>query len=922
MARKLFIDAELRGDKKVKSALKGIEKQGITSTKAIATGFATAAVAITGLVMGLRGLGRALSNTIDLYMEQEQAEARLVAGLRNVGDASDAARDSLLDQASALQSLTGVSDGLIISAQGMLTTFMLSSAEIQVLTPRLLDMAAGTAKVGEGFADIEAIALAMGKALATGAGALGRYGVILTDVQRESFNTATGLEKVKILAEILDANFAGMAAAMGDTYTGQIRKMGEAFGDFKEDIGMVLSEGILPLIAGTDSLLGKWSELDESAKRINITTGLYITGAVVLIATMGTLVIAVKALAGAFGWQSAAQLTASGTSVAHAGATGMQTAAIEAQTVATLKSVIAQNNLMVALIALGVETVDISFKEEIHGLIRQSNVLVAEELILAENRLAVSEGRAMWVNEEARLARDKSTVAIKRNTAAMILGNIAMMAAIAVIIHGVTHYIAWRQEVKRVNEALDKNRKEATFAKQEIDRLNLTINDLNETNTETKSTFDEATKALKAYLDKHPELQGELDITIDATGLLRDRNGELITTFYGLQTAIDNIDTTNVIQQFDNMISHLRDTFEAERDAPYFAFWLDFWKAGAPDPVELMELAGGGLMTAQEAQAEALRKKGREDLVSDILYYIEKNPEVIKGLGAIPGTYPWEDWISGGKIGQDIGFGTEELIIRAFRDSELWKEMIEFNKKVVISGRDKKLGPSGTKPDPIFIAFAYPDAGGGIVPMKPGMWIGNRYYTAEEMATRKESVSGLYGTQGAVIDALLNPEGWVSGGPVSDYFPIAGPAPRPGRDPYVQELIVKKAECTAAGGTWDEETQTCRIGQPDADVWAAAATQVYRGDYGAAAGGLATALFAPTLGPFAGLAGMIVGDIFSGLFAKKERPKAMRPIPVEVVNWEPVTDLLNATKTLLSRGASVGTNELNDYRIVTTMVGI
>lgn len=202
--------------------------------------------------------------SIKAYNIQENAVVRLRRGIENVTSATSKNIDVLLKQASALQKVTRFGDEQIISAQAQLATFQLNQEAIKELTPRILDMAEGLRKTTGETVALEDISKVLGRALTMGAGALTRYGVVLTETQRKEYDQAEGMEKIRILTEILDQNYKGLAEAAGDTAAGAIDRLRNAFGDLMEQIGGLLAEALEPFIRK----LAEWAESDETADKI------------------------------------------------------------------------------------------------------------------------------------------------------------------------------------------------------------------------------------------------------------------------------------------------------------------------------------------------------------------------------------------------------------------------------------------------------------------------------------------------------------------------------------------------------------------------------------------------------------------------------------------------------------------------------
>lgn len=189
-------------------------------------------------------------------LESQLAEAKLRTALQNVTSARQGDADMLIEQASALQKVTTFTDEQILQADQLLATFQLNGEAISQLNPRLLDMATSLASVGETTMDLDSLAIALGKSLTLGADSLTRYGVTLTDAQAKQFDMAKGMDKVKLLTEILDQNFKGLAEAAGKTMAGRIQIAKNAFGDFQETIGNAVMPAINTLFDDFGSLTG------------------------------------------------------------------------------------------------------------------------------------------------------------------------------------------------------------------------------------------------------------------------------------------------------------------------------------------------------------------------------------------------------------------------------------------------------------------------------------------------------------------------------------------------------------------------------------------------------------------------------------------------------------------------------------------
>jgi len=239
------------------------------------------------------GLTAFFAKAVKEYAGQEVANEKLINALKNVKGASADGAQALLDQAGALQTLTGYQDDQIVNAQAMLATFQLTDEQIKAITPRLIDMAAATEKSTGQQADLQSIAIALGKGFTGLAGSLSRYGVVLSEETKKSgdFNA--------ILSD-LDKNFKGAGETVGKTFTGQMRIMKAAVGDALEPIG----EKLVPMLT---SLMGKitkvatsvfnWMQKHEKLMKV-LVPALAIFGGIATV--LGPLLIILPSLAASF----------------------------------------------------------------------------------------------------------------------------------------------------------------------------------------------------------------------------------------------------------------------------------------------------------------------------------------------------------------------------------------------------------------------------------------------------------------------------------------------------------------------------------------------------------------------------------------------------------------------------------------------
>jgi hypothetical protein len=244
------------GTKKIAGSLRKVETASDKSTdkmvrnnKRASSSFGGISRAVGPVKLAILGLGAAIAGIIasigkwtKAAATQERAETKLATSLKSLAGATDDQVKALYDQAAALQQVTGYGDEATISAQAMLATFKLNASQIQQLTPLLLDTAEAQRKMGNESVDLESIAIALGKAFTSGIGSLSRYGIALTDAQKEAFKLADQQGKVNLLVQALTENYGGLAEAVGKQYDGSIRGADAAQGDFLETLGRVFTQ--------------------------------------------------------------------------------------------------------------------------------------------------------------------------------------------------------------------------------------------------------------------------------------------------------------------------------------------------------------------------------------------------------------------------------------------------------------------------------------------------------------------------------------------------------------------------------------------------------------------------------------------------------------------------------------------------------
>ena len=206
-----------------------------------------AALAVAAAITGIA------TATIALARKQQQAESAALGQLRALGRAREWDLDYLKEQANLLQEQTTLNDDLFISAGAVLGTFKnLTKEEL----PKTLGLIADMTTIYGG--DLMGNAKQFGRILSGQTDTLSRFGIILTDEQKQ-------LQKNLIMmGEQQEANafmFSILSQKMGDaakeyrnTAIGEIDALRNNVTDALEEIGLLIAEEILPKVREINAL--------------------------------------------------------------------------------------------------------------------------------------------------------------------------------------------------------------------------------------------------------------------------------------------------------------------------------------------------------------------------------------------------------------------------------------------------------------------------------------------------------------------------------------------------------------------------------------------------------------------------------------------------------------------------------------------
>ena len=192
----------------------------VRNNRLLTNSFATMRSWILLASFGVTLLAGSIVRLAKLSGEQRLAEKKLSTALGGTSQA-------LLDQASALQQLTGFGDENIITAQSALAAYIEEEESINRATKATLDFASAKGM------DLAAAADLVGKTVGSSTNALSRYGIEVQGVVGSA-------ERLDSALAGLNAKFGGQSEARLDTFIGQLELAGGNLGDVGEDIGAEL----------------------------------------------------------------------------------------------------------------------------------------------------------------------------------------------------------------------------------------------------------------------------------------------------------------------------------------------------------------------------------------------------------------------------------------------------------------------------------------------------------------------------------------------------------------------------------------------------------------------------------------------------------------------------------------------------------
>jgi hypothetical protein len=179
--------------------------------------------------------GKLLKDGVEAAIADEKANALLANTLRNVAGATDETIEKTLAYTRATELATGVTEDELRPSLNRLTIATGSVQKAIQLQTLALDVSAGSGK------SLEAVTQALAKAQEGNTASLVRLGIGLSAAQLKTMSMD---DVTKSLAN----TFEGASATAADTYEGKMKRLGLAFEDVRDTVGVFVLDAITPFV--------------------------------------------------------------------------------------------------------------------------------------------------------------------------------------------------------------------------------------------------------------------------------------------------------------------------------------------------------------------------------------------------------------------------------------------------------------------------------------------------------------------------------------------------------------------------------------------------------------------------------------------------------------------------------------------------
>lgn len=191
---------------------------------------AKSAIGFGAAYLGISGIVSTIKDWTSAANVQIEAETRLENMMKNVKGTTDVQVDAMKKYAGELQNVGVIGDEVGMRGMAQLATFNLQADSIKTLSNGMYDLAVNQHGVNVSGEQMQGIANVIGKAMEGNAGALTRYGVTMTEAQKQQLKFGNQQQRAAVISQVLAANVGGINEAMAKTSEGSMVQMNNVLG--------------------------------------------------------------------------------------------------------------------------------------------------------------------------------------------------------------------------------------------------------------------------------------------------------------------------------------------------------------------------------------------------------------------------------------------------------------------------------------------------------------------------------------------------------------------------------------------------------------------------------------------------------------------------------------------------------------------
>lgn len=224
--------------------------QSVTKWKnPIVTAQAALQIFATGMRVVQQGLAVFRRFNEEAYID-DATQTRLASQLRNVVKTREEgikAQQEINRLADIGEMTTTVAGSATVAGASQLATLGIDAQNIQKLIPIMRDLAVGIYGVNVNEEQLIQTAQLMGRAFNGQAGALTRYGIKMTEAQKQILETGTQAQKTATMIELLGGSFGGLAENMAKSASGVRQQFINLWGKMFETVGKTSAGAFMEL---------------------------------------------------------------------------------------------------------------------------------------------------------------------------------------------------------------------------------------------------------------------------------------------------------------------------------------------------------------------------------------------------------------------------------------------------------------------------------------------------------------------------------------------------------------------------------------------------------------------------------------------------------------------------------------------------